>query len=75
MIEKIKMVNVHEVTADNFKAMKRVCWEVVDSIKDKHRYAYFFLSADLVRNFYVSDLTMAEKMIFPTVLFDYYIKL
>ncbi len=74
-VEKIKTVKPDEVTVDNFEMMKRICWEAVDLLKEQHRYVTFFLNAELVRNFYVSDLTMAKKMVFPTVLFDYYIKL
>lgn len=74
-VEKIKTVKPDEVTVDNYEMMKCACWEAVDSLKDQHRYAHFFLNAELLRNFATADRTAVEKISYADFMFQYYIKL
>ncbi len=73
--EKIKALETVEVTNANFDDMKKVYWNAVDLLKEKHSYIHFFLKSDLFRNFYNADRSEGEKASYANFLFQYYINL
>lgn len=74
-MEKIKALETVEVTNANFEDVKKVYWDAVDLLKEKHNYAHFLLNGDLLRNFYNADRSEGEKASYANFLFQYYIDL
>ena len=74
-MEKIKALETVKVTNANLEDMKKIYWEAVDLLKEKHSYAHFFLNGDLLRNFYNCDRPEDEKAGYANFIFQYYINL
>ncbi|WP_334145719.1 DUF6076 domain-containing protein [Muricomes intestini] len=73
--EKIKALETVEVTNANFEDIKKVYWNAVELLKEKHSYLHFFLTSDLFRNFYNVDRSEVEKVSYANFLFQYYLNL
>ena len=71
-MEKIQALETMKVTNASFDDMKKVSWEAVDLLKEKHSYAHFFLNGDLLRNFYDFNRSEIEKVGYVSFLFQYY---
>lgn len=74
-LDKIKALETATVTSANMDEMKSVCWNAVDTLKDKHSYAHFFLNSELVRNFYTSERSFPEQVSYAHFVFQYYVGL
>ena len=72
VMEKIQALETMKVTNASFDDMKKVAWEAVDLLKEKHSYAHFFLNGDLLRNFYDFNRSEIEKVGYVSFLFQYY---
>lgn len=73
--EKIKALETVEVTNANFDDIKKVYWNAVDLLKEKHSYIHFFLNGDLFRNFYNAGRSEGERASYANFLFQYYLNL
>ncbi len=71
----IKALETATVTSANMNEIKSVCWSAIDTLKDKHSYAHFFLTSELVRNFYASERSLPEQVSYAHFVFQYYVGL
>lgn len=71
-LEKMKALQAVEAVSANADAIRKVCWDAVDLLKEQHSYVHFFLNGELLRNFYVSERTLSEQTDYACFLFRYY---